>query len=116
MRDENGKFLKGFSGNPAGKPKGTKELSPIRALVKEKIYEVCELLVIDRELAMEKLKEPNAPLIFAIMAKAIQNNNWKVINDILNRVLGLPSQSIEIQELKPERVFSFPDPKIKIDE
>ena len=51
-----------------------------------------------------------------MLYEVVKKGNWIVVNSLIDRVLGTPTKVVEVQDFKPERVFSFPNPKIKLDE
>lgn len=83
IRDEEGKFVKGVSGNPEGRPAGTLSLI---GMLKAKLQEI----------------EPNSKkqyaelLINRITKDAIADGNDKQIRNILQYVEGMPKQSIDM--------------------
>jgi hypothetical protein len=76
-------FQKGVSGNPAGRPKGTFSLV---GMLKEKLEEVSH----------PSRKKYAELLIDTIINKAIERKDVRMITDILNRVDGMPKQSIDL--------------------
>ena len=80
-RDEKGRFIKGVSGNPLGKPEGS--ISVVSA-IKKKLEEYPE----------GKDKTYLYYLIETIFKKAIVENDVSMIKDIINRIDGMPKQPI----------------------
>ena len=76
-RDEYGKFVKGVSGNPNGRPKGS--VSVVEAL-KRKLEEVPE----------GQTKTYLELLVSRYMKNAIQDGDTQLIRDLINRVDGMP--------------------------
>jgi len=85
IRDEKGRFPKGVSGNPAGKPVGS--LSII-AEIKKQLDEIAE----EDPQKRKKLEL----LVRKIMLKAINDGDTQMIKDIIDRVHGKPPQSIDM--------------------
>lgn len=80
-RDEKGRFIPGVSGHPEGKPKGSLSLV---ALIKEEL-----------EKEHPDLKEKYAKLFIKnYLAKATHRD--KLMVDVINRVDGMPKQSIDV--------------------
>jgi len=87
-RNKEGKFIKGKSGNPNGRPKGTLSLV---SLLKE------ELQRITPESANKKEKETYAlALIRKTIKIALISEDTQMIKDIFNRVDGMPKQNLEL--------------------
>lgn len=88
IRDKEGKFVKGFSGNPSmigvGRPKGS-GLS-ITTAVKAKLDEVPK----------GEKKTYLALLIDKIFTQAIKEGNEQMIKQIWNYIDGLPQQGIDL--------------------
>ena len=77
-------FVKGQSGNPAGKPKGT--------------YSLVTLLKQQLELIKKGDKKTYGEIIIdKILEKAVDEGNEQIIKMILNYVDGMPVQRNEIQ-------------------
>ena len=85
IRDEKGRFIKGVSGNPAGKPPGS--LSII-AEIKKQLDEIAE----EDPQKRKKLEL----LVRKIILKAINDGDTAMIRDIIDRVHGKPAQSIDM--------------------
>jgi hypothetical protein len=85
-KNERGKWLPGVSGNPAGKPAGT--ISIVAAL-KRRLSEVNP----DEEDKKTYLET----MIDVIIEKATKTKDVTMMRDIVNRVDGLPKQTIDIQ-------------------
>lgn len=78
-----GKFIKGFSGNPAGKPKGSG--ISITTEIKKKLKE-----------CPEGSKATYLQLLLnRIFKSAIQDGDVAMIKDLINRVDGMPKQAID---------------------
>lgn len=83
-RDKTGKFQKGKTGNPNGRPAGT-GLS-ITTEIKRKL----------REVPKGQKKTYLQQLIQTIMDKAIKEKDSKTIKQIWNYIDGLPKQSVDV--------------------
>ena len=84
IRDELGRFPPGVSGHPEGRPLETQEQKIARKAVKEIIADY-----------KEKLTDLLPDLPKVLQELAIQGD-ISAIKEILNRVMGLPSQPIEM--------------------
>lgn len=80
-RDEQGRFVPGFSGNPQGRPKGSVS---IVGEIKRKLQEVPE----------GQQKTYLELLVNRILKAAIQDGNDQQIKNILQYVEGMPKQPI----------------------
>lgn len=89
-------FAKGFSGNPAGKKKGTKHFT---TLLKEMVLEYAEIKEKGKEKG-EKIRIDRA-MSLAMIKKAIMEGDVAAFNAITNRTDGLPAQSIEMEVSTP---------------
>lgn len=88
-------WVKGQSGNPDGKKKGTRNLSTI-------LKEYLELEVEIENEKGEKVKVENQDLIIAqLIRKAAKDGDLKAIEQILDRMEGKPIQKQEIKTDNP---------------
>lgn len=83
IRDEEGKFIPGVSGNPAGRPKGSVS---IVTEIKRRLEEIPE----------GQKKTYLELLVDRIMKSAIAEGNDQQIKNILNYVDGMPKQSVDV--------------------
>jgi len=83
IRDEKGRYIKGCSGNPAGKPKGT---ISITTKIRQMLQEMAE---------GEKITKLEA-LVKKIYSMAMENNNEQMIKMIWNYIDGMPKQKIDL--------------------
>ncbi len=87
-------FKPGESGNPAGRPKGSKNLKTI----------LKELLA---------GRDPDGqyanPLAKKLLQQAFNEDNYKAIVEIINRIEGMPKQSVDLggQKDNPIQVVDF---------
>lgn len=82
-------FKKGESGNPLGKPVGTKSLSTI---LKNMLEEEIDVELEDGT----KQKKPFQDVIIRALIKQAKKGNMKAIQEIFDRVEGRPNQSIQV--------------------
>lgn len=83
--EEIGQFKPGQSGNPAGKPKGTKHLSTIlRAMLNEEIEIDGKLIKFDQALIKKLLKKAS-------------EGDIKAIQEVFDRTEGKAKQEIETE-------------------
>jgi len=80
------------------------------------VHRLVDLLLMPPNEFQEELSKPSASTLEHMLYQAVQKGNWIVVNSLIDRVLGTPTKVVEVQDFKPERVFSFPNPKIKINE
>jgi len=93
-RTKNGKFKKGFSGNPNGRP-------PKEFALNHYITELANVELEDKKTVLE-----------AVVAKVYDealNGNMTAVNFLADRILGKASQSIGIKDIsdEPIRVFDI---------
>lgn len=87
IRNPDGTFAKGVSGNPDGRPKGS--LSVVEAIRRE----------LDKVADLPSNKEKKTYLellIQRIMKKAIGDGDVAMIRDMINRIDGMPKQPVEM--------------------
>ena len=93
-RDEKGRLLPGNSGNPKGRPKGS--LSLVALLKKE----------LEKEIANEEGTDKTSYAILLIrtmLRKAVIEGDVVMIRDIINRIDGMPKQTLGLKdETEPE--------------
>jgi len=99
-RDEKGRFIKGVSGNPKGRPPGS---ISITAEIKKKLEEVP---------AGEKKTYLEA-LILKILKRAIVDESDSMIKEIWNYIDGKPKERKEVEggELPFKVIIEKDDPK-----
>jgi hypothetical protein len=78
---DNGKFVKGVSGNPNGRPKGIS----ITAMVKDKLKEKPE---------GQDEKTYADLIISAILKKALKDNDTNMLKTVWQYIDGMPKQTI----------------------
>jgi len=96
-------FKKGQSGNSKGRPKGSLSLV---SLLKE------ELEKFIKGGKKEKVTYAKA-LIRKVLKKAIVDEDIQMMKDILNRVDGMPKQSVEVENEGLNVIISYADEKHK---
>lgn len=82
IRNEKGQFISGVSGNPNGRPKGSYS---IVELIKKKLEEIPE----------GKDKTYGEYFVEQIMKKTVVEGDVQMMRDVINRVDGMPTQSID---------------------
>lgn len=80
IRDENGRFVKGVSGNPAGKPKGTS----ITAVLRKKYEEACKL--------PENAGKTNKEVLCEKIIEAAIGGDFRFIDLSIKHLDGMPIQ------------------------
>jgi uncharacterized protein with WD repeat len=96
VRDEKGRFINGYSGNPNGRPKGK--------------FSLVSMLRKELQKVPENEKEKYADmLIEKILKKAVVDGDGRAIRDIFNMVDGPPGKQTDVN---PEDVLS--EVKIRI--
>jgi len=91
------RFKKGQSGNPAGRPKGSRNY---RTLFREAYKHIAKDLRLG--------KDPDA-LLVEILKRGIQKalkGNYQFYKDIIDRLYGRPRQTIETEEEKKLLILS----------
>ena len=84
IRDEQGRFVDGVSGNPSGRPSETLEIKLIKKVSKEFIEDYREDLA------------ATLPKLSAVLIKKAMKGDINSIREIHNIVIGKPKQSTEI--------------------
>lgn len=84
IRDEQGRFVDGVSGNPAGRPKGSLSVT---AMIKKRLEEV----------PPDKQKTYLEYLVDHIIKKAISDGDDKMIERIWAYVDGAPKQTVKTE-------------------
>ena len=84
-RDKEGKFIKGVSGNPNGKPLGAKSFSTIfdeaiRKIIKEKKINI---------------KDPETEMVIKAIVEALKGN-YPFFRDLMDRKYGAPAKQIDL--------------------
>ena len=84
-RDKEGRFLEGVSGNPAGRPEGTKNFSTLFKKAIEKIAKEDETTELDaeKELVLKAYREA-------------KKGNFNFYRDLMDRNYGRPKETHEI--------------------
>ena len=104
-REDNLKpFKKGQTGNPKGRKKGSLSLV---SLLKEELEKFIKTAG-----KKEKVTYAKA-LIRKVLKKAIVDEDIQMMKDILNRVDGMPKQSVEVENEGLNVIISYADEKHK---
>ena len=96
-RNPDGTFKKGFSGNTKGRPPVDKSVLEIKKALSSEIAELGKLLYTPIGEATNILTDQNATVLKVVFGKAIKNNDWKVVNTVIERLLGKPEQDVYFQ-------------------
>lgn len=83
IRDSEGKFLPGISGNPDGRPKGSRSFTT-------KVREALEKIADGKDYTYEEA------FIKSILKKAIVDGDSQIMRLIWNYLDGMPSNSLDI--------------------
>lgn len=83
------KFKEGESGNPSGRPKGSRNLSTI---LKEMLDEDIEITIDGK-----KQKKKFQDLIIRKLIKKANDGDLRAIEQIFDRVEGKPKQSLDVE-------------------
>lgn len=89
IRNDKGQFVEGISGNPAGRPKGSYS---VVEMIKNKLKEIPE----------GKNKTYGEYFIEQIMKKIVVEGDVTMMKDIINRIDGMPQQSVDMTTLGKE--------------
>lgn len=82
IRNDKGQFVKGVTGNPEGRPKGSFSLVE---MIKKKLQEIPE----------GKDKTYAEYFIEQMMKKTVVEGDVSMMRDVINRVDGMPKQQID---------------------
>lgn len=85
IRDEQGRFIPGVSGNPDGRPPMTEEEKIVKKATKELVSEY-----------KEKLAEA-LPLISPVLIAKAMDGDMQAIKEVNDRVMGKAKETMEMQ-------------------
>ncbi len=85
IRDEQGRFIPGVSGNPDGRPPMTEEEKIVKKATKELVSEY-----------KEKLAEA-LPLISPVLIAKAMEGDMQAIKEVNDRVMGKAKETMEMQ-------------------
>lgn len=119
MRDKRGRFQKGQSGNPSGRPKQLSNLiSEIPSDALKRIYKVLHqsIKMPNKGKAMEFLqdeivKEVEYGFLLQLAVKTLMSKDgWSCAMDILDRIFGKPRQTNDVSIVDaPQAIINFTD-------
>jgi hypothetical protein len=119
MRDRRGRFQKGQSGNPSGRPKQLSNLiSEIPSDALKRIYKVLHqaIKMPNKGKAMEYLqdeivKEVEDGFLLQLAVKTLMSKDgWSCAMDILDRIFGKPRQTNDVSIVDaPQAIINFTD-------
>lgn len=119
MRDKRGRFQKGQSGNPSGRPKQLSNLiSEIPGDALKRIYKVLHqaIKMQNKGKAMEFLqdeivKEVEYGFLLQLAVKTLMSKDgWACAMDILDRIFGKPRQTNDVSIVDaPQAIINFTD-------
>ena len=105
-RNDKGQWVKGVSGNPKGAPKGQR-LSLV-GLLRKKLEDVPE--------GQDQISFAQA-VIEVLVKKAIKDEDIQAIRDIVNRIDGMPKESVDLtSEGAPVALLQFMKPGDNVDD
>lgn len=119
MRDKRGRFQKGQSGNPSGRPKQLSNLiSEIPSDALKRIYKVLHqaIKMPNKGKAMEFLqdeivKEVEYGFLLQLAVKTLMSKDgWACAMDIMDRIFGKPRQTNDVSIVDaPQAIINFTD-------
>jgi hypothetical protein len=97
-------FPKGICVNPAGKPKLPENVAGLRSMsLEEGRRRISQLIRINNRDLEEVAADDNAPVferyIAKVLLKGIKEADWYVLDSIMNRLWGKPTERIETHNL-----------------
>ena len=105
LRDKEGKFIKGVSGNPNGKPKGAKSFD---TLFEEAIKKIV------KEKKISNLTDPETQMVVRAVVEALQGN-YAYFRDIMDRKYGKAVEIIDMRAcIKSESLIKIQEHTAKI--
>lgn len=102
MRDESGKFKKGFSGNSGGRPHLEKELQKVKGLYAQEFKKIvaryCRMPLSKLQESFEDPKTKSLDLaVIKILIKTIKTGDSNGLNFLLDRTVGKVKEVRELQ-------------------
>jgi len=99
-----------------GRPKIPDDIKEIRKAVYDEISKAVGALELPKEHGINELNKSEGSLIYTILARAVKNNDWKVISAYFERLLGRPKQEIDLKSENTNKDASLKDlPREKLE-
>lgn len=95
IKNEKGQFVKGQSGNPKGRPKLRVETVKVKNALRVDIARALHMLTLSHEEIKEREQEFHKSVLHDYVMTAIQTGDWKVISNLLDRLMGKPQESVD---------------------
>lgn len=90
-------FTSTYQPEGRGRKKLTEYEKEVRERLRTGLAEVCELLLTDVHLVVEKMKRGNPTVLETFIGFAIEKKDHKYLEMLLTRALGKPKEHIEIK-------------------
>ena len=97
VKKKDTRFKKGnTAGVGNGRPKLTQEQKDIKKKLREHVIEVSRILFMNDDEFNKLFAEEKPTQLEKMLIIAINEQNWKAVDSILNRVIGKPRDSLEL--------------------
>ena len=96
IRDEKGRFVEGISGNPEGRPKGSKNFDTIFEAAIRKIVEEKKI----------NIDDPEREMVIKAVIEALKGN-YAYFRDLMDRKYGKATENIDIKGEVQTKIVSI---------
>jgi hypothetical protein len=98
-------FKPGQSGNPGGRPSISPEEKKYRSLSRKQFSEMGSLIVTGNWEELQSVeKHPDSTVLEKLVAKVLldahKTGNWGVVNSLLDRLIGKPTENVQLSYLR----------------
>lgn len=80
-----------------GRPRISPDVKRVRNALFDEIARAVDTLQLPKEEAVAELGKKDGSILYGILARAIKNDDYKIVQDFMERLIGKPKQSVQLE-------------------